>query len=355
MPSGARPTLALLLAGSAIGPTSRIPLEVQEKIQVVASLPTYAAIATEIAGDLAQIHSIARGDEDPHFVDARPSFARLLQNADLFISTGLDLELWVPGLLDRANNPKVVEGGAGHVVAYAGVELLDVPANVSRVGGDVHVFGNPHIHTDPINAIIIGRNILAGLRRIDSTNADAYEANTKRFEEGVIRRLFGGRLAELLGVETLFRLGRSNQFWSFAENQEFEGRPLLDYLGGWLAEGRVFRGRQMACYHKNWAYFSARFAISCAVYVERRPGIPPTPGHVQEVIMYLREHSIPVLFTANYFSRRQAEQVAHRGFAEALIVPEHVEGAANVDDYFSLVDVWVSGLARVYSAPRSGD
>ena len=103
-----------------------------QDLRIVATIPTYGAIAREITGDLADIQSIARGDEDSHFVNARPSFASLIQRADVFISTGLDLELWAPSLLDRANNPKVIEGGPGHVVAYTGIELLDVPQNVSR-------------------------------------------------------------------------------------------------------------------------------------------------------------------------------------------------------------------------------
>jgi len=339
---------ALLVAALILPPPA--PVSAQSKIEVVATLPTYASIAREIVGDLANVSSIARGDEDPHFVQARPSFARMLQRADLFISTGLDLELWVPALLDRANNAAILEGARGQVVAYTGIELLDAPAAVSRSEGDVHVFGNPHLHTDPINGIIIGRNILQGLRRVDPANAATYERRARDFENRIIRRLFGDRLADMLGEETLFRLARSGRFWSFADGQEFEGRALSDYVGGWLAEGASFRDRRMVCYHKNWAYFSHRFRVECAMYVEPKPGIPPTPGHVRDVIAYMRDNEIPVLLAANYYARGQIERVAERTGATAVVVPQAVEGAEGVDDYFDLIDLWVRELAGAFES-----
>ncbi|MEE9207990.1 MAG: metal ABC transporter substrate-binding protein, partial [Gemmatimonadota bacterium] len=293
---------------------------------------------------------IARGDEDPHFVNPRPSFVAMIQRADLFVSTGLDLELWVPSLLDRANNRKVIDGAPGNVVAYSGVKLLQVPQNVSRTGGDVHVFGNPHVHGDPINAILIARNIVTGLKRIDAGNAGAYEANLQSFEDRVMRRLFGDQLVELLGTETIFSLARDYRFWEFTGKQTYQGKPLTDYVGGWLEQAASFRDRRMVCYHKNWAYFTARFRVECGMYVEPKPGIPPSPGHVRDVIAFMRDNNIPVLFAANYFSRKQVERVASRTGAASVMVPEHVDGEEEVDDYFSLVDLWVSRLATPFEA-----
>jgi len=311
-------------------------------------LPTYAAITRELTGDLAVVEAIARGDEDPHFVNPRPSFAAKVQRADIFIATGLDLELWVPAVLDRARNPKVNEGGPGHVVAYSGITLLEVPETTSRAGGDVHVFGNPHIHTDPANAIIIARNILRTLKQVDPANAATYEANGRSFEDRVLRKLFGDELVDILGADVLFQLAREYKFWQFARSQSYQGKPLTDYVGGWLAEGAPFRDRRIACYHKNWAYFSARFQVECATYVEPLPGIPPSPGHLAEVVELMRDESIPVIFSANYFSHTQVERVASRTNAKAVIVPEHVAGAEGVDTYFDLVDTWVSSLATAF-------
>ncbi|UCC83403.1 MAG: zinc ABC transporter substrate-binding protein [Gemmatimonadota bacterium] len=336
--------LALLL------PAIAARAEAQEKLQIVTTLPTYAAIARELTGELADVRAIARGDEDPHFVNPRPSFAALVGDADIFVATGLDLELWVPAVIDRARNPQVVEGGRGHVVAYSGITLLDVPQNVSRTGGDVHVFGNPHIHTDPVNAIIIARNILATLMSLDPGNAATYEANARDFEDRVMRRTFGDQLVGMLGGETILRLARNYEFWDFATSQSYQGRPLTEFLGGWLAEAAPFRDRRMACYHKNWQYFSARFRIECAIYVEPKPGIPPSPGHLGEVVEFMRDELVGVLFAANYFSRTQVERVASRTDARAVIVPEHVEGSEGVDTYFDLIDGWVSALSEAFLA-----
>ena len=135
-------------------------------LKIVTSLTTYGAIAREIVGDRGTVTSIAQGDEDPHFVQPKPSFVAVLRDADLFVTTGLDLELWVPALLDRASNRKVSEGGPGYVTAYTGITLLEVPTSLNRAEGDIHADGNPHIHTDPLNGIIIARNILTGLQRV---------------------------------------------------------------------------------------------------------------------------------------------------------------------------------------------
>ncbi len=347
MGAAARCAAAGLLALSLLAPPDAAA---QDKLRVVATLPTYAAIAREIVGDDAEVQAIARGDEDPHFVNPRPSFAAIVRRADLFIVTGLDLELWVPAILDRARNPKVDEGGPGHVVAYAGVKLLQVPKSASRARGDVHVFGNPHIQTDPVNAIIIARNILARLENVDPANAEAYRSRERRFEDRVMRRLFGDTLVDLLGAEPIFRLARNYEFWDFARSQKFRGKPLTSYLGGWLAQAAPFRDRRMACYHKNWAYFSARFRVECAIYVEPLPGIPPSPGSLEKVVRVMREEHIPVIFAANYFSHAQVERVASRTGARAVIVPEHVDGEEGVTTYFDLVDTWVSRLADAFSA-----
>src|SRR5947209_20515105 len=166
--------IALLLG--VVGPSPARPSAPAAPVKVVTSLTTYAAIAREIVGDRGTVSSIAVGDENPHYVQPKPSFVPTLASADLFVTTGLDLELWVPALLDKANNPKVDEGGPGYVAAYAGIPLLDVPSSFSRAQGDIHVFGNPHIWTEPLNAVQVARNILTGLKRVEPANADFYPA-----------------------------------------------------------------------------------------------------------------------------------------------------------------------------------
>lgn len=322
--------------------------EAQKRLDVVTTLTTYGSLTREVAGSRAEVAAIARGDQDPHFVDPRPSYAAMMQRADAIVTTGLDLELWLPALLDRANNRKVVIGAPGHIVAAPGIELLEIPASVSRAGGDIHIYGNPHIHTDPVNAVIIARNIAAGLKRIDPDGAATYDENLERFEDRLLRRLFGDSLVAFLGSETLFDLARTGRFWAFAREESYRGRRLVDYLGGWLAAAEPFRGKQMVCYHKNWAYFEARFQVRCAMFVEPKPGIPPSPGHVRDVIEFMQSQHVSVLFSPNYYSRAQVERVASRTGAQAVLVPLHEGGEEGIDDYFALVDLWVTRLAAAF-------
>jgi ABC-type Zn uptake system ZnuABC Zn-binding protein ZnuA len=339
-----------LLAASLSGPPVSAP------IKVVASLPTYAAIAREIVGDRGSVSAIAQGDEDPHFVQPKPSFVALLRDADLFVTTGLDLELWVPALLDRAGNRKVAEGGPGYVPAYVGIRLMEVPTSVDRTAGDIHVDGNPHIHTDPLNGIIIARNILKGLQRVAPAESAQWAAREQDFERRVLEATMGRELVQILTPATAYGLLESGKLDDFIGRQQYQGKPLAGRLGGWLAQARVLRGKEIACYHKEWAYFSRRFGVSCITYIEAKPGIPPTPGHVQEVIALMRERKIPVLFASNYFDRRQIQQVAERTGAKAVIVSENAGGMPGTDSYFDLVGSWIAGLTSAFEAstPRAG-
>src|SRR3989442_9117819 len=227
-------------------PPVRAP--VVDKVRVVTSLTTYGAIAREIVGDRGIVNSIATGDENPHYVQPKPSFVPLLSRADVFVTTGLDLELWVPALLDKANNPKVTEGVPGYVASYAGIDLLDVPTSYSRAQGDIHVYGNPHIWTGPLNALQIARNILTGLRRVSPQTTDYFVAREKDFEDRLFRSLYGDDLVKLLGGPTLVDLDKQGKLFDFLTSKQYQGTPLITRLGGWLKEGEVFRGRQMVCY-----------------------------------------------------------------------------------------------------------
>jgi ABC-type Zn uptake system ZnuABC Zn-binding protein ZnuA len=333
--------MLLTLLALLTGPAQKPPVD---QIKIVTSLTTYGAIAREIAGDRGTVTSIAQGDEDPHFVQPKPSFVAVLRDADLFVTTGLDLELWVPALLDRASNRKVSEGGPGYVTAYTGITLLEVPTSLNRSEGDIHADGNPHIHTDPLNAIIIARNILTGLSRVDPADAAYFTGREADFEKRVLEATMGPELVGILTPATAFNLLKSDKLFDFLGSNKLQGKPLMDKLGGWLKAGEIFRGKEMSCYHKEWAYFSHRFQVSCASYIEAKPGIPPTPKHVEEVIALMKERHIPVLFASNYFNRNQIQQVAEKTGATAVVVPENTGGAPGVDTYFDLMNTWVNGL-----------
>ena len=349
-----RALLWIMVAGSATLAEGHRPVRPvggsRAPVRVVATLPVYADLATKIGGAEVAVTSIASPNEDAHFVRPKPSFAVAVRRADLFITTGLDLELWAPTVLDRAGNAGVAEGGRGYVTAYTGIELLDIPASVDRSEGDVHIFGNPHVTTDPLRALQVARNITVGLKRVAPDRARVWDAGLATLTAEIHRRLFGARLVELLGGDLLEQLALQGDLHSFLGGEEFEGTPLLGALGGWLATAEPFRGSDIICYHKNWAYLEDRFGVRCVDFVETKPGIPPTPRHVGELIQRMTGEGITVLLAASHYDRRKVASVADRGRATAVIVSMNPGGQAGVDDYFALVDAWVSGLARAFAS-----
>ena len=323
----------------------------REPVRVVTTLPVYADLVRKIGGAEVEVSSIAAPNEDAHFVRPKPSFAVQIRRAEMFVTTGLDLELWVPTLLDRAGNSAVAEGGRGYVTAYTGVELLDIPASADRRGGDVHIFGNPHLITDPLRAVQVARNITVGLKRVAPERSGIWDQGLARFSDQIYRRLFGETLVELLEGDLLADLAFQGTLHSFLEVEEWNGRPLIHELGGWLGVAESFRGRDIICYHKNWAYLEDRFGVRCADYVEAKPGIPPTPRHVAELLEAMASRGLDVILAASYFDQRKVESVARRGGATTVVVPMNPGGKDGVDDYFSLVDDWVNGLAGVLARP----
>lgn len=325
-----------------------------EQVQVVTTLSVYAAVAAEIGGDRIVARSISRGDEDAHFVAPKPSFALQLKKADLFVTTGLDLELWAPVLIDKSGNRKIRQGQPGYVAASAGVPLLDVPVAVDRSAGDVHLYGNPHIFTSPLNVKIVAANVAAGLERVDPAGAAVYRENLARFEKRLSEALYGAELVTLLGAETLDPLARDGTLIAFLKGQQYEGRPLVERLGGWLGRGMAFRDRKIVSYHKNWIYFTDLFGLDVADYVEPKPGIPPSAQHVHQLIEEIRDQGIGVIFAASYFGSSKVNAIAERTGARAILVPLGPVGG-DPGDYFALVDLWVGELAAAFeAAPGTG-
>ena len=202
------------------------------KLNVVATLPDFGSIAREIGGDKVEVTVLAKPTEDPHFVDARPSFVVALRNADVLIDGGAELEIgWLPPLLQNARNPKIEAGKPGRVIASQGIRLMNVPANVTRAAGDVHALGNPHFMTDPIIAKAVAQHIAQAFSAVDSANAASYDANYKKFEATINAKL---------------------QEW---------GAAMLPY-----------KGQHVVAYHDSWPYFAHRFGINIDIFLEPKPG-----------------------------------------------------------------------------------
>ncbi len=324
------------------------PLHAQRKIQVVATLNTFGNIAQYIGGDRVTVRSIVQGNEDPHYVKPKPTYAVWLAQADLFIETGLDLELWAPALIDKSGNPRIRSGQPGYVAVADGIPMLEVPTVADRSQGDVHIYGNPHIHTSPLNAKIIAENITIGLINVDPEGETYYRANLARFKQEINERLFGKQLVQLLTGPVLTQLARKHQLFSFLENKQFNGKPLIQLLGGWMGQLYPYRHRKLVAYHKNWAYFEDLFELEIIGYVEPKPGIPPSPRHVESLIARMRQEHVRVILAANYFSERKVRDIAEKVHAIPVIVPLGIDEAAGITNYFQLVDYWVSHLTQAF-------
>lgn len=318
-------------------------LPARAEVEVVTTLSAYGAIAQEVGGDRVHVKSISRGDEDAHFVQPKPSFALMLRSADLFVTTGLDLELWAPTLVDKSGNKAIREGSPGYVNASQGVTLLDVPSSADRSAGDVHLFGNPHVFTTPINAKIIAANIAAGLQRVDPEGADEYRHRLADFQRRIDEALYGKELVDLLGTGTLEPLARQGRLIPFLQEKELGGHPLIDRLGGWLGKARPLFGTNIVTYHKNWIYLTDMLGLHVVDYVEPKPGIPPSARHVHDLVATIQQQKIRILLAASYFQASEVEAIAERTGCAAVRVPlGPVEGVPAT--YAELFDLWLDGL-----------
>jgi ABC-type Zn uptake system ZnuABC Zn-binding protein ZnuA len=316
-------------------------------VKVVTTLPAYASIAQAVGGDRVQTQSISRGDEDAHFIKPKPSYALMLKSADLFVTTGLDLELWAPVLVDKSGNRRIRDGQPGYVNASQGVPLVDVPKNPTREAGDIHIYGNPHIHTSPLNAKVIARNIAAGLKRVDPQGAAVYDKNLADFNTRLDRALYGDQLPRILGSQTLDTLARQGKLIPFLQSKDYKGKKLITYLGGWMGKGMAFRGQDLVTYHQNWAYFTRLFGLDVVGDVEPKPGIPPSAKHVHELIEEMKSKNVKVVMAPSYYPPGEAKAIAQRTGADAIIVPLG-PSSTTADAYFNMIDSWVNKLAQAY-------
>ena len=316
----------------------------KKHLYVVTTLPDYTFFAEYIGGERVSVRAIVQGNQDAHFIRPKPSFATALRNTDVLVTTGLDLELWIQTVIDNSGNNRIRSGQAGYVSAAAGVKLLEKPKTISRAEGGVHIYGNPHITCSPINMKIAARNIAIGLIKNDPAGKEIYSQNLKKLHQEIDERLFGPALVKIIGGDILCGLAEQDRLIPFLQERQFEGKPMIEYLEGWMKKMLPMRGAAIVTYHKNWVYFLKLFGLEEAGTVEPKPGIPPSPKHVTGLITLMRERNIGVILAANYFDEQKIKTVAGRTNAEAVIVPIYVGGVADTGDYFELVDYWIDGL-----------
>ena len=268
------------------------------KVQVVTTTEDLAALTREVGGELVDVQSIAKGYQDPHFVEAKPSYLLKLKRAGLFIQVGLELEVaWAAALLTNARNTNIIPGNQGFLDAAAGCELLEKPLSVDRSLGDVHPLGNPHYWLDPDNGLVIARNIAQRLSRIDPAHAGDFQANLAKFE---------GRLGE--------------------KTKE------------WAALSAPLQGLRVVTYHNSWPNFAKRFGLRVVNFVEPRPGIPPSPAHVQALTAQIKREKMPLILIEPYFDEKLPRKIAQETGARLVILPPSVGAETSIKTYFDLFD-----------------
>jgi zinc/manganese transport system substrate-binding protein len=281
-------TVSMAWAGSAQG-----------AVRVVTTLQDFAALADAVGGDRVETFALAKGYQDPHFVDAKPSFVLQLSRADLLVAAGLELEIgYLPPLLDQSRNAKIKPGSPGYLDASEGCEVLGRPTQaVTRAMGDVHPYGNPHYWTDPANGRVVARAIAARLTALDPAGRDTFAANLQRFEGELDKKL----------VE-------------------------------WKALLEPWRGTRVVTFHDSWPNFAKAFGFEIVGHVEPKPGIPPSPSHTLLITNRIRDQKIALIWVEPYFDSKTPKAIAEQSGARVVTLYPSVGGKPEIKTYFDLFD-----------------
>ncbi len=280
-------------------------LSAAEPLSIVATTSDIASIAQAIGGEKVKVEGIAKGFQDPHYVEAKPSTMRLLNRARALFSVGLQLEVgWLPLLVQGARNPKLV-----HIDLSEGIPVLERPVGpISRAQGDIHPEGNPHYWLDPRNGLLMARRIQRELKTLAPADGDYFDRNLKLFETSLNQR---------------------RQKW-----EERMGR---------------FRGAEVIAYHKQWEYLAHWLGLSIVGYVEDKPGIPPAPQHLANLIRTMQERKTKALLAATFTNPAIPQSVAEKGGARMVVLPASVGGEKGVETHGDLFEAIVSKLTEALS------
>ena len=276
------------------------------KLNIVATTSDLGAIAKEIGKDKIEVMSLAKPTEDPHFVDAKPGFIVKLNKADMLIEGGLQLEIgWLPPLVLSARNQKILVGNPGYLIASSmGVQILEIPdPSVTRAAGDIHSFGNPHLMLDPLNGKIVATHICDRLCQIDAANCNYYKDNLKDFT-----------------------------------------KRLEQKLPEWQKMLEPFRGIKIVTYHNTFPYFAQRFGLNVVGALEPKPGIPPSPTHINSLIPMMKNEGVKLILIEQFRERKIPEFVAERTGAKIVILPIMVGGQKEIQDYLALFDYTINQI-----------
>jgi len=282
-----------------------VPAGAQGKLNVMTTTEDLGSIAREVGGDHIVVDSIAKGYQDPHFVEAKPSFILKLQKADLLVVVGRELEIgWLPPLIQQSRNAKIQPGGEGYLDASAQAKILEIPqGQITRAMGDVHPFGNPHYWLDPENGKAIGMEIVAKLSLLRPGDKAYFEQ----------------RLAD------------------------FTNR-LNDAGKRWAAAMAPYKGLKVVTYHRSFPNFTDRFGLEVIGYVEPRPGIPPSPSHTLELMQEMKRQNVKIIMVEPYFDLKTPNAISRETGARVVVLAPSVGGTKEVTDYFKLFDYDIASM-----------
>ena len=289
----------------------------EDKLTVITTTEDLASIAREVGGDRITVESIARGYQDPHFVEAKPSFILKLQKADILVAVGRDLEIgWLPPLIQQSRNAKVQVGGSGYVDASLKARILEIPqGQITRAEGDVHPLGNPHYWLDPENGKLVAKEIADKLSQLRPGDRAFFEQRLTDFT---------ARVAE-------------------AEKR-------------WESTMAPYKGTKVVTYHRSFPNFAERFGLDVIGYVEPRPGIPPSPQHTLDLINDMKRQNVKLVLVEPYFDLKTPNSIGRATGAEVLVMPPSVGGVKEVTDYFKLFDydinLLIGALKKVGAQPQ---
>ena len=308
-----RTRLAVLLILLSLGALFSPSLAEAKKLTVVTATTDLAALAQEVGGDKISVESIAKGYQDPHFVEAKPSFLLKLRQADLLIVVGLQLEIgWLPPLINQSGNARIQVGAPGYLDASQFAEILDIPTGtVTRAMGDVHPLGNPHYWLDPENGRRIAKGIAGKLGDLDPSNTAYYQERFQDFDK---------------------RLAAAEQKWD--------------------AEMKPYHGRKVVTYHNSFPNFAKHFGLNVIGYVEPRPGIPPTPSHTIELIGLMKRENCKVILVEPYFDLKTPQAIARDTGGVVVQYLPSVGGEKQVTNYFELFDYDIGLLTKAFQSTQ---
>jgi zinc/manganese transport system substrate-binding protein len=274
-------------------------------VNIITTTTDLASIVSEVGGDKVTVEALARGYQDPHFVEAKPSFVLKLNRADLLVVVGRELEIgWLPALITQSRNAKIQPGGDGYFDASLTAKILEIPTGqITRAMGDVHPLGNPHYWLDPENGRRIAKALQARLAQKDPANAAYYAQRAADFDK---------------------RLGEAQQRW----------KTMM----------APYKGVKIVTYHRSWANFVDAFGLEVIGYVEPKPGIPPTPQHTLDVIQAMRAQQVKLIIVEPYFDLKTPNSIASQTGAKVLVLPPSVGGVPQASDFLKLFDTDVSML-----------